>query len=793
MSPLQQFVLPADVVMTPMDDLSPDMRTRVDHELGDHVVTRPHTRTASTVVDARLAALLERFREPATIVDAVIAFASTEALDARETLESAFGALAALIDDAVLVPVTSHLAEPITVSFPVGTLVDELEIVEAAHLLDDTEVYRARSADGEAVALKIAGIAAGRESVAAILHEATILKRLDGRVNPALLRTGVLDDRPFLVTAWSVGVDLYQAGNELRSLGSDGGQELLALSERTLEAYAHLHAQGVLHGDVQPRNVIVDASGGVSIIDFGLAAVPAEGVIYMRGGVDVFLSPEEALARLGGDEPVPPTPASEQYSIAALIYFLLTGSHTHPFSLQPGEMLRQVVDDPPLPFHSHGVAGLAPVERCLQRSLAKDPSERHGSVAHMLRAFSAAASRERLVQRTTPSLAPPRDVGRELLARVLERIEAPSELFLRGLERPTASVTYGAAGIAYMLLRVARSRGDERLLAHADLWAVRAAESKATDGAFWNPDLQIVPETFGRVSLFHHASGVHCVESLIANARGDDRGQLQGVDRFLSTSAGCDHIDLAFGKSGLLLGCAILLEALPHRLESSSLRSFGNELAGAIMGEILRAHPTSGESPPTLGAAHGWAGVLLAVLRWHEATGTPPPAEIRDRLIELASLGQPVGRGLAWPRKAGERVEDSLLTASWCNGAAGYVQLWTLAARLCSRDARFDDLAESAAWTAYEGVADAPGELCCGLAGRAYALLSRYEHTEDGRWLTRARSLAARAAARPMVPSHRANSLFHGEIGIAVLVSDLEAPGFASMPLVEPEGWLDDP
>ena len=83
--------------------------------------------------------------------------------------------------------------------------------------------------------------------------------------------------------------------------------------------------------------------------------------------------------------------------------------------------------------------------------------------------------------------------------------------------------------------------------------------------------------------------------------------------------------------------------------------------------------------------------------------------------------------------------------SGWCNGACGYVFLWTLAHRLLG-DPRYLELAQGAAWRSW----DAPEQnvtLCCGLAGRAYALLNLYRHTNETVWLDRARDLAARRRA----------------------------------------------
>lgn len=106
-------------------------------------------------------------------------------------------------------------------------------------------------------------------------------------------------------------------------------------------------------------------------------------------------------------------------------------------------------------------------------------------------------------------------------------------------------------------------------------------------------------------------------------------------------------------------------------------------------------------------------------------------------------------------------AEGSDLRASWCNGAAGHVPLWVLAHALLGDD-RFEHLARGAAWTAYEDRAGAPGDLCCGYAGRAYALLCLHRHLGEPVWLARARALTDRAAASIEGYAFRRESLYKG-------------------------------
>lgn len=84
---------------------------------------------------------------------------------------------------------------------------------------------------------------------------------------------------------------------------------------------------------------------------------------------------------------------------------------------------------------------------------------------------------------------------------------------------------------------------------------------------------------------------------------------------------------------------------------------------------------------------------------------------------------------------------------------------------------------------------DAASSLCCGHAGRAYALANLWRHTGDPIWLDRARALAEQGARHGQAQLDRAHSLYKGDVGLVVLAADLERPEAARMPLFEPAGW----
>jgi len=798
------MLLPPDVELTPVEELPEEIRAQFTYRHGDHAITRPRARSTSSIVDANTALLLGSFRTPTRIVDAVLGFANERQLDPRETLERSYPVLKDLLADGFLVPADSPFAEPVEASvLAEGAAVGRFRVVRPVQVMIDTQLYLARDDQGSDVALKVGR--AGSDSSALFAHEARILRMLDGSVSPRLIDVGEADGRTYLAVSWHAGAEAESAAAELRRLPpADGRARLLELGERIVTAYADIHRQGVLHGDVHPSNVLVAGDGSVTVIDFGLATLGDDRGVP-RGGVDFFMEPESAAAQHAGRGASALTAASEQYGLGAMLYRLLTGGYTHSFSLEPDEMRRQLLEDAPLPFASHDVDDLPAVETVLRRALSKDPAERYPGIADLLDAYRAAVRSDLAGAkpadegRTTSDPRPaPRDGASPsltglLLAEVLERLTLSGPLLSSALEAPRASVNLGAAGIAHGIMRIAMARDDERLLALADVWSMKALSSLGTEEAFVNVALEITPEDFGTTGIHHSATGVFLTEALIANARGDAGDRSMAIHGMLSAAGdGGPARDVSFGRSGILLGLSMLLDALPDdAAERSQIVELGNRLATNLWTELSamgELHAQAGRDRDRdddivayLGAAHGWSGFLHAQLRWAESSGSPAPS-ITARLDELARFGVPRARGLVWPREVGP-PDDGSLAATWCNGAAGMVFLWTAAARAFGDD-RYIALAERAAWTAYESH-PVPGDLCCGVAGRAYALLNLHRAGGDRLWLARARDLAGQAVTSVRENALRRDSLYKGDIGVAALIADLDRPADAAMPLYD--------
>jgi serine/threonine-protein kinase len=116
--------------------------------------------------------------------------------------------------------------------------------------------------------------------------------------------------------------------------------------------------------------------------------------------------------------------------------------------------------------------------------------------------------------------------------------------------------------------------------------------------------------------------------------------------------------------------------------------------------------------------------------------------------------------------------------------------LWTLAHRIYGDDL-YLDLAEKSAMDAFAGTGGGQA-LCCGFAGQAYAQLSLYKLTRNPRWLEQARTLAKQASilGNAILSRHDEglpHSLYKGDVGLAVLIAEMEKPELAAMPFFEPE------
>ena len=791
------FLLPPDVLLFPVTELADHVRQQLACSEDDFAVTRPGMRSFSRIVDRETAFLLEEFRQPCTLADAIVRYSRLNGQNPHEILEKAFPVLVAFSSALFLVPADSQFVRGVSASFAPGQIVAGYEVKRLIQVLEDTELYQAYREDCGVVALKITRPEPSPELRLAISREVAILQHLDGVYCPPFVESGSFRDRSFLTTSWLSGIPISKRAQELRlELTSNGRQQLHWLCWRLIKAYSALHQRGVIHGDIHPRNVLVDADDQVYLLDYGLSRVIGEDQLDhdFRSGLAWFVEPEFVRRVLRGQTPPPATFSGEQYAVAALIYLLLCGSHYLTAGVEIDVLYRQIVEAQPPPFTRHSFESWPEVEAVLSRALAKTPRQRFTSMQVFADAFKNAR--------------PPKQGKRSAGT----RHKSPQHLWLKEILDKTAynplpydelypntspgSIYFGAAGLVWFLYRAAQVREDAHLLAAADLWLQRMMSRIEIPVSFEMPGA--VQKLFGRESLYLHRCGVHAVHALVSHSRGDRASTARQVQAFTSCLEAGDNneAEIIYGRSGSLVGGSMLLDIL----QWSARQDAGPLLEGLKektmeLSKYLQALPAIGakESLPHLGIAHGWAGILYAQLMLHNTLHMPPPKLMHDRLQQLALLAEPMGRGISWlgtVQHPGQTSESLVHAPGWCSGSAGYVFLWTLAKEVLQDD-NYMELAEKSAWHAWEHPDRFPN-LCCGLTGRAFALLRFYRHTGESKWLARANQLA-KLAFDPLVTEFAWNgqnlSLFRGVLGPAILAIELEQPERAIMPMFEAEGW----
>ncbi len=794
------FVLPQDAELRPALELGEELRQRTGAADGDFALSRPNSRSHSKIVDAGAAELIRHFEKPSTIAQAVARFSRTqsngaEQIDAEQLLEEALPLLRSLIRAGLLVEAGSNQSTPSTESMARGESVGEWTIVRCVQSLEDTELYLVSSGNGQWGALKIArpGDAAAERM---LQNEMELLGGNDVTSLPELLASGLWRERSFLVTEWIFGINAESAAAEIRAGGDpDSRPQLHALGTAILEAYSGLHEHGLLHGDIHPRNLLVDRHGRVTILDLGLSARADQAHHTLRGGIGFYFEPEFARASLDNLPPPPATFAGEQYALAAMLYLLVTGSRTQDFKLERIEMLNQIANGSMVPFAQRGIEPWPALEQALCRALSRDPAARYPSTREFANAWRTARPTD-----PPPAVHSEHDSKlREIRLQVLRKSAIDGEWMRQGFKTPpTLPINNGAAGLAFALLRISSATDDGELLALADAWITRAVAAIHSAEAFQGKSENPQPTRVGLASLHYRRPGVYVVQALIAAARCDLPTQLRAVREFIASGREAlqepdPPIDLTLGLAGSLLATALLTDAMhesrhwQNASESTAeLLSFGRDLS-AHLWTILDGYASVGEEPELIGlaVAHGWAGLLYASLVWNAATGSPMTDSLKQRLDQLAVLAQPVARGLNWP---------SIRHASfpnWCNGSAGHVFLWTEAHKATGEN-RYLALAEGAAWNTWEDPSRY-ASLCCGQGGQAYALLNLYRHNGEEPWLRRAKKMAAWAAQSATVnsqtddapPETRPGSLYNSLAGLAVLDADLQRPLEARMPLFE--------
>ncbi|WP_053763965.1 protein kinase domain-containing protein [Streptomyces sp. AS58] len=227
-------------------------------------------------------------------------------------------------------------------------------------------VYRGRSRSGREVAVKIVHAQYAEDGVfrARFRQEIDAVRKVSGAFTAPVVDADPEAARPWMATQYVPGPSL---ADRMRAVGPLKGAELRRLALGLVEALRDIHGVGVVHRDLKPANVLI-AEDGPRVIDFGISRAADGQTLTETGhmiGTPPFMSPEQLT------DPRSVGPASDVFSLAALLVFALTGRG--PFDAEsPYLTAYQVINDEPV---LDGV-GPPPLRSLLLGCLAKEPDAR---------------------------------------------------------------------------------------------------------------------------------------------------------------------------------------------------------------------------------------------------------------------------------------------------------------------------------------------------------------------------------------------------------------------------------
>lgn len=229
-----------------------------------------------------------------------------------------------------------------------------------------------------AVKMILSGRFATPDQIARFRREAEAAGRLRHPNIVAIHETGELDGQHYFSMEYIPGRTL---ADRIRDHGPAAPREAARWVKLLADAVQHAHERGVLHRDLKPANVLLDAYEEPHIADFGLAKQSdASQGLTVAGqvlGSPNYSPPEQIDGRNGGL-----SPASDVYSLGAILYHLLTGRP--PFAAaEMAETIRQALAEEPIAPRTLDPGVPRDLETVCLKCLQKEPRRRYATAREL--------------------------------------------------------------------------------------------------------------------------------------------------------------------------------------------------------------------------------------------------------------------------------------------------------------------------------------------------------------------------------------------------------------------------
>jgi beta-lactam-binding protein with PASTA domain/tRNA A-37 threonylcarbamoyl transferase component Bud32 len=241
------------------------------------------------------------------------------------------------------------------------------------------KVYRGQDTVlGRTVAIKILApqYAEDQGFVQRFRREAQAAARISNQTIVSVFDTGSDDGVHFIVMEYVEGrtlADYLTGGGRIMP---DRAIDIAIDVARALEA---AHAQGVIHRDIKPGNIMLDGQGDVKVTDFGIARVTATAETVAQTaavlGTASYLSPEQAQGQ-------PVDIRSDIYSLGCVLFEMVTGRPPFPGDSPVTVASKHVLEQPTPPSQIN--QDVSPdLDAVILRALAKNPANRYQSATEM--------------------------------------------------------------------------------------------------------------------------------------------------------------------------------------------------------------------------------------------------------------------------------------------------------------------------------------------------------------------------------------------------------------------------